>query len=242
MVLGSARTPETILEKIVKVLQPFEVVWGCGPRIQGSKRAKASGAEKCGHDWVSKGHLLYLPFGRADFTKPLLFPMRKKLLEYTKIIFQLISSHFYPCPPYAKCFLTRFTLISKMIKFDLSWADFSPWAEKLEPWHIHFRVKCDHCISTLNGLWVPDDTGIDIDKIGNIDISAHFSVSAVSVSANKKSCRYWNIGMGCSVSMVSAHNIGILTVFCGFAIFVFILCSSHILGLRLVGKLRVSAF
>ncbi len=41
---------------------------------------------------------------------------------------------FTPIPPYAKYFLTTFTLISEMIKFDLSGADFSPRAEKLEPW------------------------------------------------------------------------------------------------------------
>ena len=36
-------------------------------------------------------------------------------------------------PSCAKYFLIRFTLISKMTKFDLSGADFSPRAEKLEP-------------------------------------------------------------------------------------------------------------
>ena len=58
--------------------------------IQGSKRAKASGAD-------------FKPFS------PL------------------------PPTPSAIYFLTSFTLISKMIKFDLSGADFSPRAEKLEP-------------------------------------------------------------------------------------------------------------
>ncbi len=43
---------------------------------------------------------------------------------------------FLPLPhPYSKYFLTRFTLISEMIKFDLLGADFSPPAEKLEPWY-----------------------------------------------------------------------------------------------------------
>ncbi len=55
----------------------------------------------------------------------------------------LISSHFYPYPPpYAKYFLTRFTLISEMIKFDLSGADFGPRAEKLEPWKNN--TECCH--------------------------------------------------------------------------------------------------
>ena len=44
---------------------------------------------------------------------------------------------FTPIPPYAKYFLITFTLISKMIKFDLSGADFSQWAEKLEPWEVY---------------------------------------------------------------------------------------------------------
>ena len=57
---------------------------------QGSKQAKASGAEKSGRDWVGKGHPLIdlkikLIFVRADFTKPLQFPMRKKRLEYKKL-------------------------------------------------------------------------------------------------------------------------------------------------------------
>ncbi len=38
-----------------------------------------------------------------------------------------------PHPHHAKYFLTTFTLISEKIKFDLSGADFSPRAEKLEP-------------------------------------------------------------------------------------------------------------
>ncbi len=47
----------------------------------------------------------------------------------------LISSYLYPYPPpTVKHVLTRLTLISEMIKFDLSGADFSPRAEKLEPW------------------------------------------------------------------------------------------------------------
>ncbi len=51
----------------------------------------------------------------------------------------LISSRFLPLrgvgapAPYAKYFLTSFTLISKMIKFDLSGADFRRQAEKVEP-------------------------------------------------------------------------------------------------------------
>ncbi len=40
-------------------------------------------------------------------------------------------------PAYAKYFLTRFTLISKMIKFDLSGTDFSLRAEKLETYILY---------------------------------------------------------------------------------------------------------